>query len=157
MKPGVVLRVRSFWGGGRLNGRIKSLLLFTLRSVGFPLLPAGFIPYPPAVTAYSSSTVMLTPPQWAFGNGLFSQWHFLSDSKSGPNSLMLAVGAYSRQIRDAILVFDMGYWHPDPALWDSVKGVSWGCFNYIWLRSAPPFLTFLPSIRVWICARLVLV
>jgi len=62
--------------------------------------------------------------QWSEGFSRTSIWYLISDDKSKAQEFFEAVTSHLSQTRDAILVFDQGYWQPDHGLWESVQGVS---------------------------------
>lgn len=48
----------------------------------------------------------------------------VATSSAAANLLILEVAAWNTEVRNAILVFDSGYWQADGKLWDSVQKVS---------------------------------
>jgi hypothetical protein len=54
--------------------------------------------------------------------------------------LILEVAAWNSEVRDAILVFDSGYWQVDRKLWDSVQKVisPHSVISYTLPRAQPP-------------------
>ncbi|KAG7527272.1 hypothetical protein FFLO_07102 [Filobasidium floriforme] len=46
-------------------------------------------------------------------------------SASAADLLILEIAAWNSEVRDAILVFDSGYWQVDRKLWDSVQKADW--------------------------------
>ena len=62
--------------------------------------------------------------QWSEGFSRTSIWYLISDDRSKAQEFFEAVTSHLSQTRDAILVFDQGYWQPDHGLWESVQGVS---------------------------------
>ena len=59
-------------------------------------------------------------------------WYLISDEKALAQEFFEAVTSHLSKTRDAILVFDQGYWQPDHGLWESVQGVS---LLFFFLRS----------------------
>ena len=53
------------------------------------------------------------------------QWHIIG-SPHVAEKLVHDVGFFMTQIKEAILVFDQGFWQPDHALWEAVQKVSPG-------------------------------
>jgi transitional endoplasmic reticulum ATPase len=62
--------------------------------------------------------------QWSEGFSRTSIWYLISDDKAKAQEFFEAVTSRLSLTRDAILVFDQGYWQPDHGLWESVQGVS---------------------------------
>lgn len=54
--------------------------------------------------------------------GIETQWHLIGD-RLGAAALIDEVSSWASQIRDAVLVYEQMWWHPDYELWRSVQKV----------------------------------
>ncbi|KAM0330615.1 hypothetical protein ACHAQA_003564 [Verticillium albo-atrum] len=57
--------------------------------------------------------------------GASRNWYILTPERHRIDSLVLAVGAWSSQLRNAILIYDGGYWQQSSELWYSVQNANW--------------------------------
>jgi transitional endoplasmic reticulum ATPase len=61
--------------------------------------------------------------QYQEGFSVLRQWHLIGDDESAAHQLIHDCAAFTTTVRNAVWVFEQGFWHPDFALWQAVQKV----------------------------------